>query len=457
MLTIAAAGRRPPFCMSTYASLSPGRIARFWAPLAATWVMMAAEGPFVAALVARLPEPKLNLAAWGVAIAFAMLIEAPVIMMLSAATALVRDRQSFGALRRFALALNVGVTAVMLVLLAPPVFFFVAGRLVGLPEDVTRLAHLATALLLPWPAAIGYRRLYQGVLIRRGQTQRVAYGTVTRLVAMSLTGVAAYAAGSWPGVAVGALALSAGVVLEAAATRLWAARAVREVTATVPAPEDQPLDSAAILRFYVPLAFTSVLSIAVHPLVTFLVARGRMPIESLAVLPVVTSFVFLFRSGGLAFQETCIALLGDDGRGRRQLASFAVLLGTASAGALAAVAFTPAARLWLEGVAGLRPELATFALLPLRVLAILPALEVLVSFQRALLVHARRTTPISLATAMEVAGIALLTVVATAGLDLVGAVGAAGGILFGRLAATAFLCRAARGSCPLSPAAGARL
>lgn len=441
--------------MTSHSPLTAGRIARFWAPLAATWLMMAAEGPFVAALIARLPEPKLNLAAWGVAIAFAMLIEAPVIMMMSAATALVRDRQSLGALRRFAYALNGAVTAVMLVLLVPPVFSFVAGRLVGLPEDVTRLAHRATALLLPWPAAIGYRRFYQGVLIRRGQTRRVAFGTVTRLAGMAATGLAVYAVGTWPGVAVGALALSAGVVLEAAATRLWAARAVREVAASEPAPGSQELGSATIARFYLPLALTSVLAIGVHPLVTFLVAHSRMALESLAVLPVVTGFAFVFRSAGLAFQETCIALLGDDRGGRKPLASFGTLLAVASAGALALVAFTLASRLWLEGVAGLRPELASFAIVPLRLLAVLPALEVLVSFQRALLVHARCTPPITWATAIEVTGIALLIWVATTWLDLVGAMAATAAIVLGRLAATAVLCRAVGGSCPLPGGAGA--
>jgi len=59
----------------------------FWSPMAATWLMMAAEGPFLAAVIARLPDPTHNLAAFGVAYAFALIAEAPVIMMLSAATA----------------------------------------------------------------------------------------------------------------------------------------------------------------------------------------------------------------------------------------------------------------------------------------------------------------------------------------------------------------------------------
>lgn len=436
--------------MDSHSTVTPARIARFWAPLAATWLMMAAEGPFVAALIARLPEPKVNLAAWGVAIAFAMLIEAPVIMMMSAATALVRDRQSLEALRRFSVVLNGCVTVVMLVLLVPPVFRFVTGELLGLPEDVARLAHRATATLLPWPAAIGYRRFYQGVLIRHGQTRRVAYGTLARLTGMAATALVVYGAGRWPGVSVGAAALSAGVVLEAAATRLWAARALREVAAREPAAGSVALTAGRILRFYVPLALTSLLALGIHPLVTFLVARSRLALESLAVLPVVTGFVFIFRSGGIALQETCIALLGDDRRGQRSLASFAAVLAAASTGALALVAFSPAARLWLEGAAGLRPDLATFAVVPLRLLVLLPALEVLVSFQRALLVHAHRTPPITWATAIEVAGIATVAVALTAGLDLVGAAAAAAGIVLGRLASIAFLCRATHGTCPVA-------
>ena len=54
--------------------------------------MMATEGPFLVAIIARLPDPTFNLAAYGVAFALAILIEAPVIMLMSAATSLVRDR-----------------------------------------------------------------------------------------------------------------------------------------------------------------------------------------------------------------------------------------------------------------------------------------------------------------------------------------------------------------------------
>jgi len=74
--------------------------------------MMSAEGPFLAAIIARLADPRFNLAAHGVAFAFALLIEAPVIMIMSASAALAEDKLSFIRLRNFIYALNGLVTLV---------------------------------------------------------------------------------------------------------------------------------------------------------------------------------------------------------------------------------------------------------------------------------------------------------------------------------------------------------
>ena len=81
--------------------------------------MMSIEGPFLAAVIARLPEPIFNLAAFGVAFSFATIAEAPIIMILSASTALVKDLDSYRRLRNFSFALNLTVTIVILVGLFP--------------------------------------------------------------------------------------------------------------------------------------------------------------------------------------------------------------------------------------------------------------------------------------------------------------------------------------------------
>ncbi len=44
----------------------------FWVPLAATWLMMSVEGPFLSAIIARMSNPVYNLAAYGVAFSLAL-------------------------------------------------------------------------------------------------------------------------------------------------------------------------------------------------------------------------------------------------------------------------------------------------------------------------------------------------------------------------------------------------
>lgn len=417
--------------------LGPREILAFWAPLAATWLMMAIEGPYVAAIIARLPNAEINLAAYGVAFSFAFIAEAPIIMMMTAANALVRGRASLLALRRFLYALDAGLTGIVLMALVPPVFRFFTDTVIGLPPGIARLTHLATAFLVFWPAAIGYRRFYQGILVRHHLPRRVAYGTVIRLVTMSVVAPVLAFTTRLPGAAVGAIALASGVLAEAAASRWMAAAIVRQLMTT---KTDEPgLTFAEISRFYVPLALTSLLAIVVNPLVTFFMGRSRFPIESLAVLPVVTSFVFIFRSGALAFQEVGVALVGSNRANEKPVARVGSALAGVSAVGLLLVLFTPLGWVWFRDISGLSPELARFALWPARVLAFVPALDYLLSFQRSMLVLARRTRIITAATAVEGTTIFVALFAGVRQFGMVGALAATAAILLGRLGGNLFL------------------
>ena len=283
-------------------------IFRFWLPLAATWVMMAVEGPFVAALVARLPEPRFNLAAFGVALALAFVAEAPIIMLLAATTALARDRESFRRLRRFSILMNGGVTGAMALIAFPPVFEVLASRVLALPPAVADRAQLAVLVFLPWPAAIGFRRFQQGILIAAGRTRLVAYGTAVRLSTMAATGLVLFLYGGLDGAVVGAGALSAGVVVEAAASWVWARGDRRRLELKPPVSPGEVPTLADIQRFYWPLAVTPLMNMVAMPLVTFFTGRGHLPIESLR-RPSGRQLVRLplSVSGATAFQEVVIA------------------------------------------------------------------------------------------------------------------------------------------------------
>jgi len=419
--------------------VTQGRILRLWAPLEAAWLLMAVEGPFLAAILARLPDPTLNLAAFGVACGFAWLFESPIILIMSASTALVENRDSLRKLRTFTYALNGIITLALAVFVLPPVFRLVTGTIMGLPPVVTRLVHPGCVLLLPWPSAIGYRRFYQGILVRGGLTRRIAYGTALRLSTMGASALLLSALTAMPGVLVGTAALSAGVVAEAAASRFWARDAVRRLLATESGPDYRPLDYPGIAHFYLPLALTSILAVGVNPLISFFLGRSRMPLESLAVMPVVNGLFFVFNTAGLTFQEVAITLFGRDRANLAQLRRFAgTLVGVTTCG-LALLALTPLRSLWLENVSGLAPDLAHFARAPLAASVLLPAITAVTCFQRALLVVLRTTRPITWATGLEVSAIAGCLFALTQLFGWVGAVAAVAAMVTGRLASMAYL------------------
>jgi hypothetical protein len=385
--------------------LSPRRILRFWLPLEATWLMMAFEGPFLAAVIARLPGPKENLAAFGVASALAWIVESPIIMMLSASNALCRDRIAYHKLRRFSFTLNGVVTAVMIALITPPVFSVVVRGIIGLPPDVAVLAGRSMIFLALWPAAIGFRRFYQGILIRNGRPQAVTWGTVIRLSTMTVTGLLLALVAKLPGASVGAGAMGAGVLAEGTASWAMARSTLRGLSRQPDEACDfgRGLTKAQIRRFYAPLALTSFLSFFINPLTSFFMARGRYPLESLAVLPVIIGLAFVFRTAGISLQEVVIALIGDAGEHRAELARFSKQVAAVSTVALGAVVFTPLAMVWYHAVSGLSPELSTFAFLPGALLVLLPLLETTQSYQRAVLVKSHNTGPIGSAVAVQLA------------------------------------------------------
>lgn len=416
------------------------RIFIFWLPLAATWIMMSLEGPYLAAIIARMPVPKFNLAAYGVAFSFAMMIEAPVIMMLSASTALVRNLNSFLKLKNFIYALNAIVTLIAIIFALPPVFNFVALNLIGLPYEVARITNIAVAVLIPWPAAIGYRRFYQGILIRNNMTRRVAYGTVVRLSTMSVTAMLLFLFTNISGAVVGAAALSVAVVFEAAASRLMAGKLIRKLKSgdLETEPEFNP-GYKEIFNFYYPLALTSLLTLGIHPMVTFLIGQSRMAIESLAVIPVINSFIFLFRSFGISYQEAAIALLGKNKEGYPALRNYAVMMSVITVTLLAGVALSPLASFWFGTVSGLSKELTSLTSLPLLIMIIFPALEVLISLQRAVLVDSRTTKPITYATVIEVTGLLTYLFISIKLFDMIGVTAAAISFVLGRLGANLYL------------------
>ncbi len=377
-----------------------------WWPLAASWWLMSVELPALSAVVARLPDPKVHLAAYGsVVFPLSLFIEAPVVMLLAASTALSRDERSYRLLHRFMTLLSLVLTGVHAAVAFTPLYDLVVGRIVAPPPEVAEAARVGMGIMLPWTWAIAYRRFHQGVLIRFGDSRGVGLGTLVRLgtdVGLALLG---YRLGL-PGIVVASTAVATGVVAEAAFVRWRVAPILRGPLREAPAA-DPPLTLRAFLEFYTPLALTSVMTLAVQPLGSTALSRMPDPLTSLALWPVVSGLTFMLRSPGLAYNEVAVAFL-DAPDAYPALRRVTRGLAAATTGALLLVAATPLARLWLEGVTGLAPELAAVARQALWLTLPLPALSVLQSWYQAFLLHSRRTRGVSEAVALFLTSLSLL-------------------------------------------------
>jgi hypothetical protein len=412
----------------------------FWLPLLATLIMMTVEAPFLAAVIARLNNPKYNLAAFGLAYSIAMFFESPIIMIMSASTALVRDRNSFIKLRNFTFVLNGMITFLMLITLIPPIFRFLFEGVIGLPEIVSSKTQVACFILFLWPAAIGYRRFYQGILIRNNLTRRVSYGTIIRLASMAITALIAYLMFEIEGASVGAIALSTGVFAEAIASRLMVKNLVNQLLKNEgDSSQEKPLSYSEIINFYTPLAASSMLSLGIRPLVTLFMGRSRFAIESLAVFPVIYGLVAMFFTFGWSLQETCIALIGQQFENFKRLKNFALGLGFFAAGGLFLIAFTPLVTGWFHDISGLSSELTNFSMTPTKIIAIIPLFHVLVCFLQSSLIAGRFTRAVIKSTAIEVTVIVVFLFIGIHYFDMIGITAAVLALMAGRFFSGTYL------------------
>jgi Na+-driven multidrug efflux pump len=228
------------------------------------------------------------------------------------------------------------------------------------------------------------------------------------------------------------------VLAEALATR-WLAR--QAISRSLQQRESDVVMSTyrSLARFYLPLAMTPLIGLSIHPVVTFFLGHANRPLESLAVMPVLYSLTFLFRAIGLSYPEVAISLLKDGEQNRPVVRTFALQLGLALGGALTMIAFTPLNVFWFSTLSGLSPELVSMAIPPLQIMALFPALTVAIGYQRALLIDAGITLPVTLGTAVEALGIFTILALLVLYSSFAGVTAAAIAYVGGRLLALLYL------------------
>jgi len=381
-------------------------IFRMWWPLAASWMLMGLEFPLVTATVSRLADPEVHLAAYGgVVFPLSLLIEAPVIMILVASTALCKDWLAYRLIRNFIVVLGSLLTVVHVVVAFTPVYGMIVQDALGVPDIIVEPARIGLQCMTPWTLSIAVRRFFQGVVIRAGQTRLIGLGTLVRLLVSSAVLLCGLVLQSLPGIVVATVAMSSGAMVEAGFILFFVRPILSNLKMSPVHPS--PLTLNQLRVFYWPLAFTPLISLGNLPIVSAAISRMPNAIESLAVWPVLGGLSFVFRSGGLAMQEVVVALY-DRPHFLVPLKQFVTMVSICTSGILFMIAATPLSTLWFERGAALTPELTVLASTALWLMVIFPALSPWESFFQGQFVHRGMTSVITQAVCLYLFGSSIL-------------------------------------------------
>jgi len=391
-------------------------IALLYLPLALSWVLMLMEAPLINAFLARGPHPELSLAAFGVALGIILVVEAPILMMLELSIALSKNLAAFHRIRQFYIIVGLAITALGIVLFYTPVCRLLLCDLMRIPPLIAEATVPALRLLVWWSFPIGWRRIYQGVLVNDGRTRIISVATGVRLLVLLAVMAAGQSLGTVPGATLASAAMVLAVVVETGIIH-WAAGATFEGSLSRKPVDGEALSLRYLWLFYLPLAITTVLRQGIRPVISAGIAAAPMAELSLAAWPVAFSLASIFWGPTMGLQQITIALTSDR-ESWRTVSRFVLAAGLALTSALALISFTPLLWVVLGPLFGLSDVVAALAAPAVRILVLLPLAYTFHALFTGLLVKQRRTTTVRTAKAinMGVVGLALFLGLAYGGL-----------------------------------------
>lgn len=381
-------------------------ISLLYLPLALSWTLMLTEAPLINVFLARGPDAQLALAAYGVAFSVILVVEAPILMMLELSIALSKTFPAFRVIRRFYAMIGLGITGLGLALFYTPVCRVLLCEWMNIPSTIAEATVPALQVMIWWPLPIGWRRIYQGVLIPDGRTRIISIATALRIVVLTLTMLVGLTMNILPGATLAALAMVFGVVVESAITH-WAAQSSISRRLKTTSDQSQPPTYRYLFVFYLPLAITTVLRQGIRPLISAGIASAPLAELSLAAWPVAFSLTSIFWGPTMGLQQLTVALT-DDKRSWERVSRFVLMAGLTLTASFAFVNFTPLLEVVLRRLFGLTQQVAQFAAPASRIMVLVPLGYTFHALFTGLLVKQARTSTVRTAKAVNL-GIVGLT------------------------------------------------
>lgn len=377
-------------------ALTSARIMRIYLPLAVSWIFMAVEAPVCQSLISRLSEAKVNSAAMLVVMSLSIWIESPVIDLLSTSTTLAKGKRSYETIRRFTMLMMAAVTVAHGLIAFTPLYWLLTRTILLIPLEVAEAARPGLMIMTPWSAFIGWRRYHQGLMISRGETKMIGFGTLSRVLTVSLLVlvfylVATYAGLTIPSIAMASIALVTSVAVESCFVHVAAKPIVREHFSR-PSDYDEanPLSYRRLAKFHFPLTATTMVMLVGGPLVSATLSRAPDNVLVMAGWQVAMTLTFLHRTVVFALPEVVITLYRDE-QSKAALRRFCVSVGLIASGLMPLLALLTLDRFFFARIVGAEPDVVFQAHLAYLAGMAMPFLGALQSLLRGLLTKHHRT------------------------------------------------------------------
>ncbi len=332
-------------------SLTLPRFARFYAPLAATSLLLTLTNPLLTSALSRNVNPAIALAGFGVAFSLCGVLYSPLLVGQQVAATRLLDGHRLGPILAFWVRIGVLLSVVTLLIATTRLGDWVLGGLIGVSGDVFEEARTALLLLSPVPLLTAVRAVHQGRLVAGHRTQPIAVATGVRTAALAVVAVSLTlltSGGAW----VGGAAFSVGLLVETVLVALARSKA-GALAGPVASEEGVPgVSEVRLLRFSTPLAVNTLLWWSTPLLINSVLARSPFPAEAIAAFIVVEAVAWFLVAPVGQLQHVGIALV-DCKRAHRAVQTWSLGLALGVALLIGVVSTPPVRRVLLGALFGL--------------------------------------------------------------------------------------------------------
>lgn len=269
-------------------------VSKFYAPLAATSVLMMVTHSVVSGAIARTASPAVALAAYSAAFSVGQVFEAPCYGMQRMVLTLGKDRRNFAVVSKAAYKILFGIVLLFIAVAWTGLSVPVLKGALGLSDEIYARTLPSLRIFLLWPISSAVRSIYQSPIILRKKTYWL---TVNMLIRVGIMVTAAgLLPGVWPWGPVGATILMSGLCTEAGLAVVVGGPMRKELSAEDSIPE---VSESQALKFFLPLAVAACCQTLAKPVLTGAMSRTLRPEISLAGYQIAWSYMYIF--GALTF------------------------------------------------------------------------------------------------------------------------------------------------------------